>query len=91
MARDGKLKYPIIAVNDAETKSDFDNVYGTGQSALDGVIRATNILFSGKSVVIAGSCHCGRGLTSRASSRGANVIVTVNGSDKGAARQDGRL
>ena len=57
MARDGKLKYPIIGANDAETKSDFDNVYGTGQSALDGVIRATNILFSGKSVVIAGYGH----------------------------------
>src|SRR5271157_3743168 len=75
MAKDGKLRYPIIAVNDAETKSDFDNVYGTGQSALDGVIRATNILFSGKNVVIAGYGYCGRGLTSRASGLGANVIV----------------
>ncbi|MGI0091520.1 MAG: adenosylhomocysteinase [Nitrososphaerales archaeon] len=76
MAKDGKLKYPIIAVNDAETKSDFDNVYGTGQSAIDGVIRATNILFSGKNVVISGYGHCGRGLTSRARGFGANVIVT---------------
>ena len=76
MAREGKLAYPIIAVNDAETKSDFDNVYGTGQSAIDGVIRATNVLFSGKNVVIAGYGHCGRGLTSRAKGLGANVIVT---------------
>jgi adenosylhomocysteinase len=76
MAKDGRLKYPIIAVNDAETKSDFDNVYGTGQSAIDGVIRATNVLFSGKNVVISGYGHCGRGLTSRARGLGANVIVT---------------
>lgn len=76
MAKSGDLKYPIVAVNDAETKSDFDNVYGTGQSAIDGVIRATNILFSGKNVVISGFGHCGRGLTSRARGLGANVIVT---------------
>ncbi|MDG6906172.1 MAG: adenosylhomocysteinase [Nitrososphaerota archaeon] len=76
MAKDGKLRYPIVAVNDAETKSDFDNVFGTGQSALDGVIRATNILFSGKNVVVAGYGHCGRGITSRAKGLGANVIVT---------------
>ena len=76
MAKDGKLKYPIIAVNDAETKSDFDNVYGTGQSAIDGVIRATNVLFAGKNVVISGFGHCGRGLSSRAGGLGSNVIVT---------------
>ena len=76
MAKDGKLKYPIIAVNDAETKSDFDNVYGTGQSAIDGVIRATNVLFAGKNVVISGFGHCGRGLSFRADGLGANVIVT---------------
>ncbi len=76
MAKSGDLKYPIVAVNDAETKSDFDNVYGTGQSAIDGVIRSTNILFSGKNVVISGFGHCGRGLTSRARGLGANVIVT---------------
>ena len=70
------MRYPIIAVNDAETKSDFDNVYGTGQSAIDGVIRATNVLFAGKNVVISGYGHCGRGLTSRARGFGANVIVT---------------
>ncbi len=76
MAKEGKLKYPIIAVNDAETKSDFDNVYGTGQSAIDGVIRATNVLFSGKNVVISGFGHCGRGLSSRARGLGSNVIIT---------------
>jgi adenosylhomocysteinase len=76
MAKDGKLEYPIIAVNDAETKSDFDNVYGTGQSAIDGVIRATNVLFAGKNVVISGYGHCGRGLSSRARGLGAKVIVT---------------
>jgi adenosylhomocysteinase len=76
MAKEGQLKYPIVAVNDAETKSDFDNVYGTGQSAIDGVIRATNVLFSGKNVVISGYGHCGRGLSSRAKGLGANVIVT---------------
>ena len=76
MAKEGKLKYPIIAVNDAETKSDFDNVYGTGQSAIDGVIRATNVLFAGKNVVISGYGHCGVGLSSRARGLGANVVVT---------------
>lgn len=76
MARDGKLRYPIIAVNDAETKSDFDNIYGTGQSAIDGVIRATNVLFAGKNVVISGYGHCGVGLSSRARGLGASVIVT---------------
>jgi adenosylhomocysteinase len=72
----GKLKYPIIAVNDAETKHDFDNVYGTGQSALDGIIRATNILFAGKNVVVAGYGHVGKGIAKRAAGMGANVIVT---------------
>jgi adenosylhomocysteinase len=72
----GKLIYPIIAVNDAETKHDFDNVYGTGQSALDGIIRATNVLISGKSVVVAGYGHVGKGIASRAAGLGANVVVT---------------
>jgi len=90
MAKEGKLQYPIIAVNDAETKSDFDNVYGTGQSAIDGVIRATNILFSGKNVVISGYGHCGKGLTSRARGLGANVIVTEVDPIKGLrARMEG--
>jgi adenosylhomocysteinase len=74
--KSGKLIYPIIAVNDAETKHDFDNVYGTGQSALDGIIRATNILVSGKNVVVAGYGHVGKGIARNASGMGANVIVT---------------
>lgn len=76
MASDGKLKYPIIAVNDAETKWDFDNVYGTGQSSIDGILRATNILIAGKNFVVAGYGHCGRGVAMRAKGMGANVIVT---------------
>jgi len=72
----GKLKYPVIAVNDAETKHDFDNVYGTGQSALDGIIRATNILIAGKNVVVAGYGHVGKGISKRAAGLGANVVVT---------------
>jgi adenosylhomocysteinase len=72
----GKLKYPIIAVNDAETKHDFDNVYGTGQSALDGIIRATNILIAGKNIVVAGYGHVGKGISKRAAGLGANVVVT---------------
>jgi adenosylhomocysteinase len=76
MQNAGRLLFPIIAVNDAETKHDFDNVYGTGQSALDGIIRATNVLISGKSVVVAGYGHVGKGIARRASGLGANVIVT---------------
>jgi adenosylhomocysteinase len=76
MEKSGKLLYPIIAVNDAETKHDFDNVYGTGQSALDGIIRATNVLIAGKNIVVAGYGHVGKGIARRASGLGANVIVT---------------
>jgi adenosylhomocysteinase len=76
MQKAGKLRYPIIAVNDAETKHDFDNIYGTGQSALDGIIRATNVLISGKNVVVAGYGHVGKGISRRAAGLGANVIVT---------------
>ena len=76
MQKRGVLKYPIIAVNDAETKHDFDNVYGTGQSALDGVIRATNILIAGKNVVVAGYGHVGKGIAKRASGLGGRVIIT---------------
>jgi adenosylhomocysteinase len=76
MERAGKLEYPIMAVNDAETKHDFDNVYGTGQSALDGIIRATNILVAGKNVVVAGYGHVGKGIARRAAGLGASVIVT---------------
>ncbi len=76
MADDGALKYPIYAVNDSETKWDFDNVYGTGQSSLDGILRATSILIAGKNFVVAGYGHCGRGVAMRAAGLGANVIVT---------------
>ena len=76
MAKDGTLKYPVIAVNDAMTKHFFDNRYGTGQSTLDGVIRATNVLFAGSKVVIAGYGWCGRGTAMRAKGLGADVIVT---------------
>ncbi|HWM84820.1 MAG TPA: adenosylhomocysteinase [Kofleriaceae bacterium] len=76
MAADGKLKYPVYAVNDSETKWDFDNVYGTGQSSLDGVLRATSILLAGKTVVVAGYGHCGRGVAMRSVGMGASVIAT---------------
>ncbi len=76
MAKDGALKYPIIAVNDALTKHMFDNRYGTGQSTMDGVIRCTNALIAGSKFVIAGFGWCGRGLASRARGMGADVIVT---------------
>ena len=76
MARDGAMKYPVIAINDAETKWDFDNVYGTGQSSLDGILRATNILLAGKVFVIAGYGRCGRGIAMRAKGMGCRVIVT---------------
>jgi adenosylhomocysteinase len=76
MAKDGKLKYPVIAINDAETKWDFDNVYGTGQSSIDGIIRATNVLLGGKVFVVAGYGHCGKGCAMRAKGMGARVIVT---------------
>ena len=72
----GLLRYPVIAVNDAVTKWDFDNVYGTGQSTIDGIVRATSVLIAGKTFVIAGYGHCGRGLAMRARGMGANVIVT---------------
>ncbi|MBL7074036.1 adenosylhomocysteinase [candidate division KSB1 bacterium] len=76
MAKAGALRYPIIAVNDAETKWDFDNVYGTGQSSLDGILRATGVLLAGKNFVIAGYGHCGRGVAMRAKGMGCNVIIT---------------
>ena len=75
MAADGQLKYPVIAVNDAETKHFFDNRYGTGQSTLDGITRATNILWAGRRTVISGYGWCGRGVASRAKGMGANVII----------------
>jgi adenosylhomocysteinase len=76
MAKDGALAFPIIAVNDSDTKHLFDNRYGTGQSTLDGVIRATNLLMAGRTIVVAGYGWCSRGIASRAQGMGANVIVT---------------
>lgn len=76
MEKDGALKYPIIAVNDAYTKHLFDNRYGTGQSTLDGILRATNILFASKNFVVCGYGWCGRGIATRARGMGANVTVT---------------
>jgi len=76
MAMDGALEFPVVAVNDAMTKHFFDNRYGTGQSTLDGIIRATNVLLAGKTFVVAGYGWCGRGLAQKARGMGANVIVT---------------
>ena len=76
MAKDGALMFPIVAVNDADTKHLFDNRYGTGQSTLDGVIRATNVLLAGKTIVVAGYGWCGRGVASRARGMGGQVVVT---------------
>jgi adenosylhomocysteinase len=76
MAMDGMLEFPVMAVNDAMTKHFFDNRYGTGQSTIDGIIRATNILLAGKTFVVAGYGWCGRGLAMRARGMGSNVIVT---------------
>jgi len=76
MAADNALEFPIIAVNDAMTKHFFDNRYGTGQSTIDGIVRATNILLAGKTFVVAGYGWCGRGLANRARGMGANVVVT---------------
>ena len=76
MGKAGVLKYPVIAVNDAITKWDFDNVYGTGQSTIDGILRATSVLIAGKTFVVAGYGHCGKGVAMRAQGMGANVIIT---------------
>jgi len=76
MERDGVLKFPVLAVNDSDTKHMFDNRYGTGQSVLDAIIRSTNILIAGRTVVVFGYGWCGRGVASRAHGLGANVIVT---------------
>ena len=75
MAAAGDLRYPVIAVNDAITKWDFDNVYGTGQSTLDGILRATSVLLAGKTFVVAGFGHCGSGVAMRARGMGANVVI----------------
>jgi adenosylhomocysteinase len=76
MEADGALRFPIVAVNDADTKHMFDNRYGTGQSTLDGIIRATNVLLAGKRIVVAGYGYCGKGVASRARGMGAQVYVT---------------
>jgi len=76
MAADGALAYPIVAINESDTKHLFDNRYGTGQSTMDGIIRATNVLIAGKTVVVAGYGWCGRGVASRARGLGAQVVVT---------------
>jgi adenosylhomocysteinase len=76
MVRDGALKYPVLAVNESDTKHFFDNRYGTGQSTLDAIIRSTNILIAGRTFVVAGYGWCGKGVASRARGMGANVIVT---------------
>ena len=76
MARDGQLRFPVVAVNEALTKHMFDNRYGTGQSTLDGLIRATNLLLAGRTFVVCGYGWCGRGLASRAHGMGAHVVVT---------------
>ncbi len=76
MERDGVLAFPVIAVNDADTKHLFDNRYGTGQSTIDGILRATNILLAGRTVVVAGYGMCGRGVAARAKGMGSHVIVT---------------
>jgi len=75
MAADGVLRYPVVAVNDSDTKHLFDNRHGTGQSSLDGILRASNILFAGRTVVVAGFGDCGWGIARRASGLGANVVV----------------
>ncbi len=90
MEKDGALKYPIIAVNDNKTKHLFDNFYGTGQSTIDGILRATNILFAGKTVVVCGYGDCGKGVAMRAKGLGAEVIVTeVNAFRALQAKYDG--
>jgi adenosylhomocysteinase len=75
MSRDGALRIPVIAVNESDTKHLFDNRYGTGQSTIDGIVRATNVLFAGLNVVVVGYGWCGRGVASRADGLGANVVV----------------
>ncbi len=76
MEKDGALKYPVMATNDANTKHLFDNRYGTGQSTIDGILRATSVLFAGKNVVVSGYGWCGRGIAMRAKGMGSNVIIT---------------
>jgi adenosylhomocysteinase len=83
MAKEGKLKYPLISVNDAKTKHFFDNRYGTGQSTIDGITRATNILWAGKKVVVCGYGWCGRGIARRAQGMGAQIMPLIEASNIG--------
>src|SRR4029434_8509441 len=76
MGADGALKYPIVSVNDANTKHLFDNRFGTGQSTIDAIMRSTNLLLAGRTFVVAGYGMCGRGVASRARGMGAHVVVT---------------
>ena len=91
LERDGALQIPVISVNDADTKHLFDNRYGTGQSTIDGIIRATNILLAGSTVVVAGYGWCGKGVAMRARGMGAQVIVTEVDPDPRPRGGDGRL
>ena len=91
MEKAGALKYPIIAVNDALTKHFFDNRYGTGQSTLDGITRATNILWAGKKVVVCGYGWCGRGVAMRAKGMGSHIIVTEVDPSESPGSRNGRL
>jgi len=91
MAKEGVLRYPIVAVNDALTKHLFDNRYGTGQSTLDGIIRATNMLLAGMTIVVAGYGWCGRGVASRARGMGAKRHRHRDRSDQSAGSGDGRI
>ncbi len=91
LERQGKLGYPIVAVNDAKTKHFFDNRYGTGQSTLDGVIRATNVLIAGLRVVVIGYGWCGRGVAMRAKGHGAHVIVCEVDPLRALEALDGRI
>ena len=91
LERDGALGFPVIAVNDALTKHMFDNRYGTGQSTIDGIVRATNVLLAGRTFVVAGYGWCGRGVAMRAKGMGAHVVVTEVDPLRGARGRDGRL
>ena len=91
LERDGKLGFPVVAVNEARTKHLFDNRYGTGQSTIDGIIRATNVLLAGRTFVVAGYGWCGRGVAMRAKGLGAHVDRHRGRRDEGARGRDGRL
>ena len=91
MAADGALAYPIVSVNDADTKHLFDNRFGTGQSTIDAIMRATNRLLAGRKIVVCGYGMCGRGVASRARGMGAHVIVTEVDPTARARGRDGGL